>query len=133
MLVFDSWGSYIFMSKFLTELVVEELTDTNWKIIEPFLYQSDIFGGIIEIPVGFPTDFASFIIARQWAHRAAVIHDYLYATHVTSKIMADRIFLEAMKLDGIWLWKRQLMFDAVFLFGWSSYTSGPSRLKLRTS
>lgn len=118
------------MSQFVTPLVVEELSDTMWKLKEPFVYQSDLFGGLIEIPTGFVTDFASCIVARQWAHRGAVCHDFLYQSHWTSKIKADRIFLEAMKLDGIWLWKRQLMFDAVVLFGWSSYASGPSRYKV---
>lgn len=117
------------MSEFESSLRVEEITDVDWKILEPFRYRSDLLGAIIEVPTGFVTDFASCPIARQWAHRDAVIHDYLYQTHLTTKIRADRIFLEAMKVDGIWFWKRHLMFQAVFAFGWTAYASGPSRFK----
>lgn len=121
------------MAKFLTDLVVKELTDIQWQLKEPFRYQSNIFGGvngIIEVPRGFVTDFASCPIARQWAHRGAVIHDFLYQRHLVSKYKADRIFLEANKKDGIWLWKRQLMYWGVVFGGWNAYATGPDRFKI---
>lgn len=117
------------MPKFLTELDTREITDETAEVLADFKYDSDIFGGTICVSKGFVTDFASFPIARQWAHRGAVIHDYLYQTHLTPKVKADRIFLEAMKLDGIWFWKRQLMFNAVLVAGWWAYHTGPKRFQ----
>lgn len=117
------------MSTFVTELDTREIDDTSSWVLSDFVYESDVFGGIIRVQRGFVTDFSSFPIARQWAHRGAVIHDYLYQTHLTSKIEADRIFLEAMKLDGIWFWKRQLMFNTVLVAGWWAYHTGPKRFK----
>lgn len=118
------------MPKFLTELDTREITDTTAQLLEDFKYNSDLYPGTIIVPKGFVTDFASFPIARQWAHRGAVIHDFFYQTHLVGKITADRIFLEAMKADGIWLWKRQLIFQAVLVAGWWSYHTGPRRFQV---
>lgn len=118
------------MPKFLNELDTREITDSTAQLLADFKYDSDIYGAIITVPKGFVTDFASFPIARQWAHRGAVVHDYLYQTQAVSKIKADRVFLEAMKADGIWFWKRQIMFYAVIIGGLSAYNSGPMRLRI---
>ena len=56
--------------------------------------------------------------------KAAVIHDYLYQTRLTSKLMADLIFYEAMIVAGTQKWKAALMYVAVLLFGWPAYWRG---------
>lgn len=109
------------MGKFLTELDVrlckEETVGENelWELISPLVYQSNTVG-IIVVPAGFKTDFASvprvpiaFWLTGGLAKKAAVLHDYLYALpHVTiagtcnevTRSEADKVLLGAA-IDGI--------------------------------
>ena len=78
--------------------------------------------------MGFVTDFASvprllwsvFPPHGKWA-KAAIVHDYLYATAKLSRSESDKIFLEAMCVLEVPKVKRILMYLAVRLFGASSY------------
>jgi hypothetical protein len=123
-------------SKFLTELSVIKLATGKWELGGPLNYQSVKCGAIVDVPAGFVTDFASvprlpfaYLLVGNIAHRPAVVHDFLYQTHWTSKRKADHIFLEAMKTVGIAWWRREIMYLAVKYFGRSSYRSGPKRYK----
>lgn len=98
------------MSRFLTELDVELRDDDSvWVTRNPLLYESDL-AGMIEVPAGFYTDFASvprvpvaYAFFGDRAHRESVIHDYLFrkdAVPNVSFMTANRVFLEAMKLRG---------------------------------
>lgn len=77
----------------------------------------------VNIPRGFVTDLASIprIFWSIWPPfglhtRAAVIHDYLYATKAP-KDFADHAFLQLLKEDGVpWL-RRSLFYRAVKLGG----------------
>lgn len=83
---------------------------------------------IISVPKGFITDFASVPFWLDglipsfgpWA-KAAIIHDYLYATaglrRGLSRAWCDRVFLEALKACGVSLWRRNAMWAAVRLGG----------------
>lgn len=55
------------------------------------------------------------------AGKAAVVHDYLYATGGLggrySRAQADGIFREALSVLGVPLWKRTLLWAAVRLGG----------------
>lgn len=131
------------MSKFLTTLAGEWLDDdVRFKLTQPLRYQSDILlkevplikDGILEIGKGFVTDFASvprvpvaYYLFGDRAHHESVPHDYLYQTHLVSKSIADRVFLEAMKVRGKPVQIRLPMYWGVVLGGGSSYKSGPSR------
>lgn len=109
-----------------------EVCDTEktgcWKLTKPFHYVAEGVGEIVHVPAGFITDFAS-IPRFLWAllpptgkyQRAAVIHDYMYRTGARSRVVADAMFLEAMIFLGVPMWKRQLMYRAVRLFGRWSY------------
>jgi hypothetical protein len=93
----------------------------------------------IVVPAGFETDFASipwglwnlFPPYGRWA-RAAIIHDFLYATRGTgvfegrrwitratdyTRKEADKIFLEAMEVVGVDPWRRTVMYRAVWAWG----------------
>lgn len=107
------------MAKFLSELDARCIADNKWTLISPLLYQSDI-AGKIEVPALFITDFASvprlplaYLAAGGTAHKAAVIHDWLYWANGCTRKQADEVFLEAMKVTGIPLWRRKLMYWAV--------------------
>lgn len=79
------------------------------------------------VPIDFITDGASIPkIFWSWIgspftglyRRSSLIHDRLYAIQKTTRLYADRVFLEGMKDDGVSFWKRQMMFYAVRFKGW---------------
>jgi hypothetical protein len=97
------------MSEYLSPLIVRELDDKIWELTADFLYKSDLYGGVIKIPAGFPTDFASvpriipiaYALLGDRAHRPAAIHDWLYACQALPRELADKIIKEAMALERI--------------------------------
>lgn len=113
------------MSAFLDPLTVTEISDSVFAVADhPFRYQSDI-AGLITVPVGFYTDFASvprlgFIYAMlgDRAHEPAVIHDWLYYADITTREMADNVLYEAMTVFGISDWQRDLIYEGVRAGGW---------------
>lgn len=128
---------------FLTELECELIpgSDDKWEVKAPLVYQSEVAifyllptAGKITAPAGFVTDFASvprvpvvYTLFGDRAHREAVIHDYLYQTHLVPKAIADKVFKEAMAARGKGWFVRWGMYLGVVLGGASSYKSGPSR------
>ena len=76
------------------------------------------------MPTDFVTDLAS-IPKLFWNllppfgkyTEAAVLHDYLYRTHLVERVDADDILLEAMTLCRVPQWQRLLIYCAVRLFG----------------
>lgn len=88
----------------------------------------DVFGIHYDVPGGTTTDFASiprmlrFIYPKEGRHRrAAILHDYLYQTGKVSRRVADQIFLEVMRQDGVAYWRRCSMYWGVRLGGWVAY------------
>lgn len=102
----------------------------GWKVVQPLLYWSEI-AGLITVPSGFETDFASvprlplmFLFFGDRIHAAAVVHDWLCHHHYNKRLMTWRqaaiIFNEAMAAQGAPLWQRWPMTTAVLLYGRSS-------------
>lgn len=119
------------MSTFTTPLQVTPLTDGHsWALTSPFQYHVGKFPSefVIDIPQGFVTDFAS-VPRLLWAlipptgkyGKAAVIHDFMYTYAIGSKALADYVFLEAMTVLQVGKVKRELMYQAVRLFGRGAY------------
>ena len=119
------------MNKFLTKLQVEQVEDTNesgrgsWRVISPLVYNSDKFG-VITVPVGFVTDFASvprIPMVFDWlgdrGNLAATIHDWLYTNPhpVSSREDADEILQEALIAQGVGETEAEAMFIGVRTFG----------------
>jgi hypothetical protein len=114
---------------FLTELVAEKVKEpgstgrAKWRLRQDLGYNSQIYGLII-VPMGFETDFASvprvplaYWLTGDTAHKSAVIHDYLCRIHypqakISWRLAAD-VFGEAMKHEGVKGWRRWLMRNAV--------------------
>lgn len=116
-------------------MVVEEIDEKTWRLVQKLVYHSDIAGHDISVPAGFVTDFASvpriplaYWLTGNTAHEAAVIHDFLYQSHLVTRKMADSVLFEAMGVTDIPLWRRRLIYGAVRGFGWMFYGSGPKRL-----
>jgi len=123
------------MAKFETELVAKLAGNDAWQLTEDLVYKSDIVG-LVYIPAGFVTDFASvprlplaYLLAGNTAHEAAVVHDYLYVIHRSTKSQADRTFREAMGVTGVPAWRKNLMYAAVTIGGWLAWLGGPKRCK----
>ena len=82
-------------------------------------------GPEISVPAGFMTDLASVPVwARPFVSNyehdtvaAAIVHDWLYAIHITSRARADLIFFEALGASGAPAWKQYLMYWGVRLGG----------------
>lgn len=123
------------MGKFVTPLDVENIDDlTNegrgiWKVMLPFIFQSDVLKTTISVERGFLTDFASvprapfiYWLVGDTSHKAAVIHDWLFHNHnVCDESTANRVLLEAMETEGIPWWRRKLIYWGVQIGGESPW------------
>lgn len=123
------------MSKFLTALTTECIDDLAasgrgiWRIVEPFVYQSDLLGKTIVVEPGFLTDYASvprvpvaYLLFGDTSHRAAVLHDWLFHHHdVCDEQTANLVLLEASKVEGIPAWRRFGIYLGVKIGGYSSW------------
>lgn len=114
---------------FLTTLAVEMIMPGKWRLTRPLIYR-DNNGDVYSAPTGFITDFASvprlpfiFELFGDTAHPAAVIHDYLYTSHETTRAKADRIFRQAAELSGVTSWQAWVMYLGVRLGGFGAYDS----------
>jgi hypothetical protein len=101
----------------------------EWWLDGEMVYQSDLPGDdgnpvLVVVPDRFLTDLASIprfppllrhALLKNGRHRpAAVPHDYLCRLGMDfPRPLADKIFLEAMKLVGVSRWKRYPMYWAV--------------------
>ena len=115
------------MSSFTDKLVVSKVSRKMWRVERTFDYHvgSEDSKEVVTVPIGFLTDFAS-VPRIFWAilppdgeyTQAAVVHDYLYNSRIYNRKKSDSIFIEAMKVLGVSLWKRRIMYRAVRMFGW---------------
>ncbi len=110
--------------------------NSRWMLLADFRYESAVLGARIIVPSGFVTDFASvpkqvplaYALFADQARRPAVVHDYLYQTHMCrDKAQADEIFEEAMNVIGMHWLDRHIMWRAVEAAGDSAWASGPVR------
>lgn len=115
------------MAGFLTKLRVEKLDNGQWRLLAPLHYESAVAGRIIQVPIGFETDFASvprlpfmFWLLGDRGHAAAVVHDWLYRTELVSRSMADAVFREALESEVGFL-SRWAMWAGVRIGGWAAY------------
>ncbi len=128
------------MSAFLTDLVTREARNTddgNYVVAEVLSYQSDLVAslklpnfpdGVINVPVGTVTDLASvprfpliYLLAGGTSNEAAVIHDYLYQTHLFDRATSDAILREASEATGVPAWRRWMMWAGVRAGGWTHW------------
>lgn len=118
------------MSHFITDLDVRKLTHDasadrrgTWKLLQPLVYSSEL-AGMITVPAGFVTDFASvpripvaFLLAGDCGQEAAVIHDFLYTTHQVPRETADAVLREALLVGDEPAWRAWLMWAGVRVGG----------------
>ncbi len=126
------------MSEFTTKLVVKSIDVNLWELTEKFEYHIGSYpsDSIIKVPIGFITDFASIpkifwkILPPVGKYgKAAVIHDYCYATACYPKTKSDKIFMEGMEVLKVKKWKREAIYWSVFMFGWVAWYNHRRRNK----
>jgi len=95
-------------------------------LLEPLRYKTKT-GRVVVARKGFETDLDSigripivYSIFKSRTVYGAVIHDWLYSVSFDRKT-ADRIFLEAMKDEGVKLFYRAVIYSAVRMFGFIRY------------
>ncbi len=100
----------------------------QWRTLSDFGYQSDIAGRTFTVKAGFVTDLEScprlpfaFWLFGDVSNEAAVIHDYLYATAIVSREMADAVLREACAVEGVSAWQRFGIWAGVRLGGASHF------------
>lgn len=123
--------------RFLNRAVLEDRTDRTWRLMTPLRYVSALHRARLIVPAGFITDLASvprwpfvFLFFGDVTRGPAIVHDYLYQTHLVSKDHADLIFEEAMAADGVAGWRHRAMTAAVELLGARAYRTGPARYQV---
>jgi hypothetical protein len=89
------------------------------RLTEPLAFHSWYCARTITVPKGFPTDYASFRIGDLELHgqtkRPAVFHDDAYASGRWPKVIADLLFYEACRTEGMGRFRAGLRFAAVVL------------------
>ncbi len=100
-------------------------------VIQPYAYAHPVKATdiVVNVPVGFVTDFASIpplaqILIQPFGRHApaAVVHDYLYAVGASrARKYADLLFRQAMREAGVAFVRRWLMYLAVRLGGKKGY------------
>lgn len=118
------------VAAFLSPLLVEQITEDDWRLLEPLRYSSALLGKEVCVPKGFITDFGSVprLPFVYWytggkANGPAVIHDWFYRTNTEdiSRSMADAILAEAMGARGYGPIRRFFMWAGVRVGGYWSY------------
>lgn len=116
-------------SFFIGDLVTKPSPGTDggrslWQLVDDFGFWSTRTNSIYTVPAGFVTDFASvprvplvYWLMNDRGQRAAVIHDFLCRTGVVPRPVADRIFRDALVVEGVSKWRAALMYAAVRVGG----------------
>ena len=116
-------------ARFLSALIVRDEGGT-FVLVEALSYESAVLGGVLVVPPGFPTDFAS-IPRGLWNilppvgkyDPAAVCHDKLYRDGAfqeqpIDRGTADRVLREAMEACGVSDLQRWLIYSGLRIGGW---------------
>lgn len=117
------------MSRFLTQLSATETDEIGglWTLDARLVYASDLIG-VVEVPEGFVTDFASvprilgvYDLEGGRCNKAAVVHDWLYTTQRVTREQADQVLREAILASGYSAFTASMFYAAVRIGGASHW------------
>lgn len=110
--------------KFLDTLRTEKIGPRRWRLTHELRYDSAVLGARIVVPEGFETDFSSvprgpltWWIAGGVGDCSGTLHDFLYDHRLGGRQVADDVFLEALRTEGVEGWRAGLMHWAVRRWG----------------
>lgn len=134
------------VARIVGDIIVKRLGPGLWELFRPLDYHVGERNSdeVIHIPEGTKTDFASVppgfrnLFPKDGSYTpAAIIHDYLYETRGLrgryTRAQCDRIFLEAMKVVGVGVVRRRLMYRAVRAGGWWAWRQHGKRDRLNVT
>lgn len=117
-------------AQFLSKLQFEDDGGLPFTLLQPLVYLTNVGAAAgkinkITVPTGFKTDLAS-IPQLLWNvlppvgkyDAAAVVHDYLYQNNGITRLEADDVLLEAMKVCGVNRFQRFVIYSGVRVGGW---------------
>lgn len=115
------------MVRFLNELELVVLIDERFRLLSSFIVDvGDV--ELIKVPEGFETDLASvprlpivYLAVGNRGHKAAVLHDWLYATNYFPRYMCDKLFYEGLLESGVNYSYAKAMYYGVRLGGSKAY------------
>jgi hypothetical protein len=125
------------MGQFLTTLKTEQKGKWKHKLFGVLEYH-DEKEGLVEVPEGFETDFASikvlhnvflfvlFALVSGYGNYSATVHDFLYATSALTRRRCDDVLYRALRAEGIAQWRAWLFWAGVRLGGgraWEKHKS----------
>ena len=126
------------MSSFTDKLTITQIGAQLWEVNTEFDYYVGYENSDdkITVPKGFKTDLAcvpwpaSMLIPKSGLYnQSAVLHDWLYYTQTRTRLASDRIFLEAMKVLKVNIFKRLIMYRAVRMWSWIPW--GRHKIRIR--
>lgn len=120
------------VSKFLNTLKTEQ--DGKWErtLLADLSLQDDDHG-LITVPAGFRTDFASiqflhniflfvlYALLAGYGNYAATVHDWLYTTGPLTRKQADAVLYRGLRAEGVARWRAWLFWAGVRIGGASKY------------
>lgn len=120
-------GCGTFYSRLKLELA-DNRDDGKWIVTAPLIYKSDFANGTFMVHRGFKTDLASvprigwlYAILGGHADDAAVVHDFLYSTHLVDRATADAVLYEACFCSGVAHWRAWCLWAGVRIGGASHW------------
>lgn len=120
------------MSKFLSTLKTEQIGKWNHNLLNTLVLEDEKVG-VVMVPVGFKTDFASIRILHNiflfvlyslvagYGNYSATVHDYLYAETKLPRDVCDGVLYRALRAEGIAKWRAWLFWAGVRVGGQKAY------------
>lgn len=119
------------MTVFLNKLQTEQ--DGKLNTLLGVLRFEDDLHGLIEVPPGFVTNFASlqvfhnvllfavYALMVTYGNRACTVHDFLYSQGQMTRKQCDDLFYRALRADGVARWRAKLFWFGVRIGGAGHY------------
>lgn len=127
-----------YLSPLRPDFLPVPINNCHWRIVVPFKFS--VNGKLYETPPNMLTDFASVprvvwsIVDPYDLGVGPVPHDMGYQTGAENKQYWDSVFEACMLNDFVPAWKRTVAYQAVALFGgstWTEYRAGKVRREMR--
>ena len=125
------------MSYFIEPLAAEQLGRWEWRLIRE-LQLADPERGLIVVPAGYLTNFASIRELRVWlvliyallvgyGNASCAVHDWLYDQGRLTRRQCDDVLYRALRAEGVARWRAWLFWAGVRIGGARYYTKTPTR------